>query len=462
VSEARTACYSPNNGRLLDEVETIEPSALEAAVQEAKRAYFALGSDTDSRRQVLTSFRDRLLDDKDALAALVVDEVGKTPAEASGEVDYAAAFVDQALHAMDQGVLDADRIRGHVIRKVGVGPALLIAPYNDPLAGITRKVAPAIAAGCPVLVKPSRLGLLSARALMAHLEAIAPPGTATLVNIADTAAVQRLIGHDEIAIVSFTGSTETGRKVAAAAGAGLTKAVLELGGNNAFLVERDADPEKAADDLIGRKIKAAGQACSSVNRAYVHADIADRFLELLGARTVGLKTGPSTSDVDYGPLRTEGLRDHLSGLHHELGRLDGARSVTAVERSHSGDAIAFPMTWVQLPEVAVNPLDQVETFGPLMTVTVVGETEKALAHIARGRQNLVFYYYGNDAALVRQYFATARHGSIGLNTTAIQGPDIATGGFGEAGFGREGGRYGVAEFLTTLNVADPEGSISLP
>jgi succinate-semialdehyde dehydrogenase/glutarate-semialdehyde dehydrogenase len=461
VSATRTACYSPNDGRLLDEVETIEPSALEAAVLEAKRAYFALSSDADMRRQLLTSFRDRLLHDKDALAALVVDEVGKTPAEASGEVDYAAAFVDQALHAMDQGVLDADRIRGHIIRKVGVGPALLIAPYNDPLAGITRKVAPAIAAGCPVLVKPSRLGLLSARAVMAHLEAIAPRGAATLVNIADTEAVQRLIGHDEIAIVSFTGSTETGRKVAAAAGAGLTKAVLELGGNNAFLVDRDADPEKSADDLIGRKIKAAGQACSSVNRAYVHADVSDRFLERLEARTVGLRTGPSTSDVDYGPLRTEGLREHLSGLHKELCRLDGARSVMAGANSESGDAIAFPVTWVQLPEGAENPLDQAETFGPLMTVTVVGETEKALAHIARGRQNLVFYYYGGDAALVRRYFATARHGSIGLNTTAIQGPDIATGGFGEAGFGREGGRYGVAEFLTTLNVADPEGSISL-
>ena len=461
MSKSRTACYSPNDGRLLDQVEIIEPGALEALVQDAKSAYFALGNDVDLRYQMLSDFRNRLLQNKATLAALVVDEVGKTPAEASGEVDYAAAFIDQALQAVDQGVLDADQIRRHIIRKVGVGPALLIAPYNDPLAGITRKVAPAIAAGCPVLVKPSRLGLLSAKAVMAHLEAIAPPGMAALVNIADTEAVQRLIGHDEVAIVSFTGSTDTGRKVAAAAGQGLTKSVLELGGNNAFLVDRGADPETAADDLVGRKIKAAGQACSSVNRAYVHADIAGRFLERLEARSIELRTGPSTSDVDYGPIRTHSLHESLSALHRKLCAIDNARSVMAVEREKSGEAITFPMTWVQLPEGAENPLDQAESFGPLMTVSVFGQTERALAHIARGRQNLVFYYYGDDAALTHQYFATARHGSIGLNTTAIQGPDIATGGFGEAGFGREGGRYGVAEFLTTLNVADPVGSMSL-
>jgi len=461
VSATRTACYSPNDGRLLDDVETIDANALEAAVQNARTAYYALADDVSLRRQLLSDFRDRLLGDKAALSALVVDEVGKTPAEAAGEVDYAAAFIDQALLAMDQGLLEPDRIRGHVIRKVGVGPALLIAPYNDPLAGITRKVAPALAAGCPVLVKPSRLGLLSARAVMDHLGTIAPAGTAAQINIHDTEALQRLIGHEEISIVSFTGSTETGRKVAAAAGAGLTKAVLELGGNNAFLVDRDADPEKAADDLIGRKIKAAGQACSSVNRAYVHADIADRFLERLEARTRPLRTGPSTSDVDYGPLRTQSLQAYLSMLQAELAAIDGARLVSTDRRDATDATSAFPLAWVQLPEGAENPLDQAETFGPLMTVTIIGETKRALAHIARGRQNLVFYYYGGDVALVRQYFASARHGSIGLNTTAIQGPEIATGGFGEAGFGREGGRYGVAEFLTTLNVADPTGSISL-
>ncbi len=461
MSTLRTACYSPNDGKLLNEVEAIEPSALDAAVQQAKSAYYAFGRDIGLRRQLLSDFRDQLLSDKDALATLVVDEVGKTLGEAVGEVDYAAAFIDHALEVMDQGLLDPDRIRGHVIQKVGAGPALLIAPYNDPLAGITRKVAPALAAGCPVLVKPSGLGLLSARAVMAHLEANAPPGVAALINIADTEVLQRLIGHDDVAIVSFTGSTETGRKVGAAAGAGLTKTVLELGGNNAFLVDRNADPEKAADDLIGRKIKAAGQACSSVNRAYVHVDIADRFLERLEARTRPLRTGPSTSNVDYGPIRTQKHREHLSALQTRLLAIEGACSVTADQPRTTDQAITFPMTWVRLPEGAENPLDQAETFGPLMTVTVFGKTERILAHVARGRQNLVFYYYGGDTTLVRQYFASARHGSLGLNTTAIQGPDIATGGFGEAGFGREGGSYGVAEFLTTLNVADPEGSISL-
>ncbi|MEL6965194.1 MAG: aldehyde dehydrogenase family protein, partial [Pseudomonadota bacterium] len=144
MSPVRTACHSPNDGQLLDEIEVIEPKKLEAAVQNARRAYYALSRDIDLRRQMLVAFRDRLLDAKDTLASLVVDEVGKTPDEASGEVAYAAAFVDQALTAMGQGVLDADQVRGHTIQKVGVGPALLIAPYNDPLAGITRKVAPAL------------------------------------------------------------------------------------------------------------------------------------------------------------------------------------------------------------------------------------------------------------------------------------------------------------------------------
>ena len=189
MSATRTACYSPNDGRLLDDVETIDTDALEAAVQNARSAYYALGDDVSLRRQLLSDFCDRLLGDKAALTSLVVDEVGKTPAEAAGEVDYAAAFIDQALLAIDQGLLEPDRLRSHVIRKVGVGPALLIAPYNDPLAGITRKVAPALAAGCPVLVKPSRLSLLSARAVMAHLDAIAPAGTGALINIANTEAL---------------------------------------------------------------------------------------------------------------------------------------------------------------------------------------------------------------------------------------------------------------------------------
>jgi succinate-semialdehyde dehydrogenase/glutarate-semialdehyde dehydrogenase len=165
--------------------------------------------------------------------------------------------------------------------------------------------------------------------------------------------------------------------------------------------------------------------------------------------------------VDYGPLRTRSLHEHLSTLQAELSAIADARTVVADRRGDGGEAIAFPLAWVQLPEEASNPLDRTETFGPLMTVTVIGDSAKALAHIARGRQNLVFYYYGGDAALVRRYFASGRHGSIGLNSTAIQGPDIATGGFGEAGYGREGGGYGIAEFLTTVNVADPEGSISL-
>jgi succinate-semialdehyde dehydrogenase/glutarate-semialdehyde dehydrogenase len=454
-------CRSPNDGRVLAEVPCATRGEIGEALANAAAVAPALDREAALRLDLLERFRERILAERAQLAALIVDEVGKTPAEAAAEVDYAAAFVAASIEAARGGLLAAQQLRGHRIRPTALGPALLIAPYNDPLAGITRKLAPALAAGCPALVKPSPLGLLCARALLGLLPDDALPGAARLLVAADE-AMPGLVAAPELAVVSFTGSTATGRALALAAAQGPKPTLLELGGNNAFLVDADADLDRAAADLVARKLRAAGQACSSVNRVHAHHDIALPFLARLEERAAGLAPGAATTPgVGYGPVRGPGLKDRLERLATALGAIPGAKLMTGPPPV-DGCALAVPFRWAILPEGSPDPLEQEEAFGPLLTVTPFTDREACLERIAAGRHNLAFYYYGGDPAFPERYRARCRHGSIGFNTTAIQASDVPTGGFAEAGFGREGGAWGVSAFLTTVNWVDPESRILPP
>lgn len=384
----------------------------------------------ETRRAILSAAMVALDKARDPLAAAIVAEVGKTPAEAIDEVEYAQSFL---RHALSQ-VLDAPQGMGERrLRVVPAGPVLAITPYNDPLAGIVRKFAPAIAVGCPVVVKPSALGHLTAQILFDSLAEAVPICALAMVNHTDRSVLEKLVSDPRFRVLSFTGSTPTG--LALAARAGLKRLVLELGGNNPFFVLEGADLDRAAADAVARKTRAAGQACSAQNRIYVVASLFNafrtRFLDQLSAVTFGA----SDSGVVMGPVRSE--RD-----------LDRLRSLTLGGQAFGACAAPAPFAFGPVVLDDDTPLRHAEAFGPVVSLIPIKDRAAAFALAAQEEQALVCYLYGEVS---RAELAQLRFGSLGINTTKIQGAEVPTGGFGTAGIGREGGDWGLQEFQTTIN-----------
>jgi succinate-semialdehyde dehydrogenase/glutarate-semialdehyde dehydrogenase len=420
---------SANTGAAIGHWTPDSPARIAAVLDQLTSAMVVL-SLPEARAVVLTALIAALDHSKDRLAEVIVAEVGKTPIEAADEVDYARGFVE---HALKQVPLAAPQTGERRLRIVPAGPVLAITPYNDPLAGILRKVVPAIAAGCPVVVKPSALGQLTAQVLFEELGKAGLSGAVTLLNHTDRDVLGRLVADPVFRVLSFTGSTKTG--IALASRAGLKRLVLELGGNNPFLVLDGADLDRAAADTVARKIRAAGQACSAQNRIYVVAPLFDAFRERFMDRLSAVTFGTSDADVAMGPVRSRADLERLTGL--------------AARGKALGRAVA-PGPFVFAPVVLDDDtqLRHSEAFGPVVSLMPVANKAAALALAAAETQALVCYLYGDISPAD---LAGLRFGSVGINTTRIQGAEVPTGGFGTAGLGREGGLWGLQEFQTTIN-----------
>ena len=445
----RKPVISPNDGLAFEHWQPIGAADVAAQLERLGPARRDLNDDIGLRGTLLDQCISGLERARPKLVDLVVREVAKKPAEADGEVDYAISFLAHCRALLDDMSFERRLENGHVIRDVGLAGALLICPFNDPLAGLTRKIAPAIAAGCPVVLKPSSLSILCARELFAAFRSEGVGDHIQLLATGDPALVQSVLEHDDIGIVSFTGSTEVGRGLAVTCASAGKKSVMELGGNCPFVVFGDADLERAAEDLVIRKLKAAGQACSSVNRVFVAENVYKRFKELLLERASALKLGPSDSDVDIGPVRSRSAANTLMGMV-SAAQSDGETLLSAMPRQIDEDEpFLFPFTVVESDERSL--FDERETFGPLLSIRPFQDEDKLLSHLARERHALVSYFYTADPATLLPQLSDLRFGSVGVNSTAIQGPDVPTGGFWEAGHGREGGVWGVHEYLTTIN-----------
>lgn len=432
---------SPNTGRPIGHWNPTPDAEIARAIERLPNAMREL-ADALRRKRLLSELASTLAQRKPALTRIIVDEVGKTPEEAASEVDYAVSFLTYGANVTGHAAERSSRSGDRGLRVVPAGPALLIAPFNDPLAGITRKIAPAIAAGCPAIVKPSSLGDMTARALFEAVDEAGLSGMLTLVNHTDRSVLDRLARAPELRVLSFTGSTETGVALAAAAAGSLKRLVLELGGNNPFLVLDGADIERAVADAIARKIRAAGQACSAENRIYVVAPLFNAFRDRLLDGMAGVTYGASDQGVAMGPVRTRAAIAHLEKLT-QASAARGAVHSLGTSAGHQ-DAWTFAPTVVESDDA----LREQEAFGPLMSITKVASRSDALAIAAAEKQALACYVYGEVRA---DELAPLRFGSVGLNTTKIQGPDVPTGGFGTAGVGREGSAWGLEEYLTTIN-----------
>ena len=426
-------------------------AVLERALDAALGAVDALAAEPLLRIAAIRAVADSIVAKADDLAALIVAEGGKLPQEAAAEVAYSLAFLrDAAQHAEPAPDLSM-AAAGRRVEVRPYGAALLITPFNDPLAGLTRKIGPALSAGCPILLKPSPLGMLVARLLVEGLPWPAR-GLVQLLAVPEAARIARLAADPRVAVVSLTGSTAAGRAIAAAAAAGPKPCILELGGNCPMVVLPGADLDRAAEDAASRKVRAAGQACSAVSRVLVADEVAAPFRARLVAALAACRAGTAAdAGATFGPVRTAEAVARLAALvqqavsRGEMLRL-GAHHVPSGPED----------PWLVQPVLLEAPLgqsilDDAEAFGPVLSLQTFRNQAALERRLRAEPQPLAAYIYGpteRAEALARLLC----FGSIGINTTAVQGADAPTGGFGAAGLGREGGRWGVEAFRAPVNI----------
>ncbi len=393
----------------------------------------------------------------DELALLMTLEMGKPLRESRAEIAYANDFVrwfsEEAVR-LDGRYATSPNGAGRLLTiKQPVGPCLLITPWNFPLAMGTRKISPAIAAGCTMVVKPARLTPLSMLAFAEILgEAGLPDGVLNLLTTSRSGEVtDPLFDDPRLRKLSFTGSTEVGRKLAARATDQLLRVSMELGGNAPFLVFADADLAAAVDGAMIAKLRNMGEACTSANRFHVHASLVDEFADRLAERMAALRLGRGTdADTDIGPLVDESQRDIVVELVADA-TARGARVLTGGEPGKGPGHFYPPTVLVDVPGDA--RLLREEIFGPVAPIVSFETEEEALAAANDTEYGLVAYLYTRDLQRALRVAEGLETGMVGLNQGMVSNAAAPFGGIKHSGFGREGGYEGINEYLETKYVA---------
>ena len=436
-----TLAHVPRSGRK----EAAEAIAAAAAAMPAWAALTA-----KARAVVLRRWFDTMMANQADLAAIMTAEQGKPLAESMGEIAYAASFIEWFAeegkraygdvippHAADKRIL---------VLKQPVGVAAAITPWNFPAAMITRKAGPALAAGCPMIVKPATATPLSAVALAVLAEeAGLPSGLLSVITGSAAAIAAEFTSNPTVRKLSFTGSTEIGKELYAAAAQNVQKVSLELGGNAPFIVLDDADLDAAVEGAIQSKFRNAGQTCVCANRIYAQAGIHDAFVEKLAARIGKLKLGNGAdAGVDVGPMidmaAVEKTQEHIANAVSK-----GARLVMGGERKGGTFLTPALLTGVTADmEVATE-----ETFGPLAPVFRFETDAEVTAAATATRFGLAAYFYGQNLGRVFRLAEALEYGMVGINTGILSTEVAPFGGIKESGIGREGSRYGLDEYLET-------------
>jgi succinate-semialdehyde dehydrogenase/glutarate-semialdehyde dehydrogenase len=333
--------------------------------------------------------------------------------------------------------------------KQPVGPCLMITPWNFPLAMGTRKIGPAIAAGCTMVVKPAALTPLTMLWLAQVLaEAGLPDGVLNVVTTTRTGDVMEPIIRDSrLRKLTFTGSTEVGRRLVEQSAEGLLRVSMELGGNAPFLVFDDADIDAAVDGAMLAKMRNIGEACTAANRFIVHADVAAEFGEKLAKRMGALVVGRGTDDgVDVGPLVEEAQRDKVAGLVDDaVGK--GATVLTGGSAVDGAGWFYEPTVLTEIPDDA--RLRREEIFGPVAPIITFTDEDEALRIANDTEYGLVAYAYSRDVSRVVRLYEGLETGMVGINQGIVSNPAAPFGGVKASGFGREGGTEGIEEYLET-------------
>ena len=442
----------PSTGEALCAVADAGPDdgrrALDAAVR--AQAGFA-GSSPRERADILTRAFELLHERIDDLALLMTLEMGKPLAEAKGEIAYAAEFLrqfaDEALR-IDGGYQPApDGGARFLVTRQPVGPCLLITPWNFPMAMGTRKIGPAIAAGCTSVVKPAHQTPLSMLALGAILlEAGLPHGVVNIVTCVQAGAVMEPLIRSGLARkLSFTGSTKVGKVLLAQCAEKVLRTSMELGGNAPFIVFEDADLDEAVAGAMAAKMRNMGEACTAANRIYVHESIIEEFGTRLAAKMASLTVGRGTQDgVDVGPLIDEAAQRKVADLVADaVGR--GAKVLTGGGEHDGAGYFYAPTVLTGVPADARMAGEEI--FGPVAPLTPFATEEEVVAAANDTQYGLVAYVYTNDLRRALRVGEAIETGMVGLNQGVVSNPAAPFGGVKESGLGREGGSVGIDEFL---------------
>jgi succinate-semialdehyde dehydrogenase/glutarate-semialdehyde dehydrogenase len=455
---ATFAVEDPSTGKVLTQVADATPAdglrALEAATK-AQPGWAAVAP--RERSEILRRAYDLLIDRQDDLALLMTLEMGKPLAEARGEIVYAAEFfrwfAEEAVR-IEGGFAVAPNGQGRLlVMRQPVGPCVLITPWNFPMAMGTRKIGPAVAAGCTMVVKPAEQTPLSMLALAEIMhEAGLPDGVLNLITTSQPGAVMDpLIRDGRARKLSFTGSTEVGRKLLEQCADQVMRTSMELGGNAPFLVFDDADLDAAVEGAMVAKMRNSGEACTAANRFYVHSRVADEFARRLADRMGALRVGRGVEDgVLVGPLIDSDARDKVTSLVDDAVR----RGADVLVGGAASDADGYFYPPTVLSGVASDArMRHEEIFGPVAPVVSFETEEEALGLANDTEYGLVAYVFTRDLDRAIRVSERLETGMVGLNQGIVSNPAAPFGGVKHSGVGREGGRLGIEEFLEVKYVA---------
>ncbi|MDD2662859.1 MAG: NAD-dependent succinate-semialdehyde dehydrogenase [Dechloromonas sp.] len=448
---ATLAVVDPATGAQLASVPRCGAAETKRAIEAADAAWPAWKALTARRRaQLLQAWNRLILDHADDLAQLITAECGKPLAEAKGEVVYGASFVEwfaeEAKRTYGDTIPSPAASTRLVVVRQPVGVCAAITPWNFPLAMITRKVAPGLAAGCPVVVKPAESTPLTALALAVLAERAGFPAGVFNVVTGDPAAIGgELCANPIVRKLSFTGSTAVGRRLMAQCAPTIKKLSLELGGNAPFIVFDDADLDAAVDGAIAAKYRNTGQTCVCANRILVQSGVYEEFAAKFAARVGALKVGPgSEPGVAQGPLiNAAGLAKVEAHVADALAK--GARVLCGGARHERGGNFFQPTVLA-----GVTPDMQVareETFGPMAPLFRFDTEADAIAMANDTEFGLAAYFYTRSAGRCWRVGEALEYGMVGINTGLISNEVAPFGGIKQSGLGREGSKYGIDEYL---------------
>ena len=444
--------YNPADGELIAEVPDMGAAETRRAIEAARDALPGWRERAAGERSaILRRWYELQMASVESLGLILTTEQGKPLAEAKGEIAYGASFVEWFAEEAKRAY--GDVIPGHgadkriVVIKQPIGVVAAITPWNFPNAMITRKVAPALAAGCTVVIKPAEDTPLSALALAELAERAGfPAGVLNIVTTSDPAAVGgEMTANPIVRKLSFTGSTQVGKLLMEQCAGTVKKISLELGGNAPFIVFDDADIDEAVAGAIASKYRNAGQTCVCANRLYAQAGIYDEFVEKLARAVAQQRVGSGLeAGVSIGPLINKAALEKVEYLVEDAVE-KGARVVTGGGKHELGGTFYQPTVLADVDENM--KLTNEEIFGPVAPVYRFKDEAEAIAAANATQYGLASYFYGRDVGRVWRVAEALEYGMVGINTGMVSTAVAPFGGVKESGIGREGSKYGLEEFM---------------
>ena len=451
--EATIKVSNPFNGDVIGTVPSLTAADVNDAVTYSHETQITWAAKTPQERaQLLQKWADLIDANKEDLAIIMTAEQGKPLAESRGEIGYANSFIrwfaEEGKRVYGDVIPTTNSQLRYVVLKQPVGVCAAITPWNFPAAMITRKAAPALAAGCTIIIKPATETPFSALALGALAEqAGIPAGVIQVVTGKSSVIGDILTGDARIHKLSFTGSTEVGRTLMAQCAPTIKRLSLELGGNAPFIVFDDADLEKAADGLIASKYRNAGQTCVCANRVYVQDTIKDKFLDIFIKKVAELKVGNGMEEgVNVGPLINEKALQKVQALLKDA--LDKGATLIAGGSTNNASALAYNPTVITDISADMDIASE-EIFGPIAPVFTFSSEEEVIRAANDTIYGLVAYFYSSDYARAWRVTEGLEYGMVGHNTGMLSTEVAPFGGVKLSGFGREGSKYGIEEYVVT-------------